>query len=55
MAVDEIDTKKFRDNVTVNGIMSHERSLQAIANANGGTRASGTRATTCLPRTSRTA
>ena len=42
MAVDEINTKKFRDNVTVNGIMSHQRSLQAIANANGGTRASGT-------------
>jgi Zn-dependent M28 family amino/carboxypeptidase len=42
MAVDEINTKKLRDNVTVSGIMSHQRSLQAIANANGGTRASGT-------------
>jgi len=42
MAVDEVNTKKLRDNVTVNGIMSHQRSLQAIANANGGTRASGT-------------
>jgi Zn-dependent M28 family amino/carboxypeptidase len=42
MAVDEVNTKKFRQDVTVNGILSHERSLQAIANANGGTRASGT-------------
>jgi hypothetical protein len=28
--------------VTVGGIMAHERALQSIANANGGTRASGT-------------
>ncbi len=42
MAVDEINTKRFRDAVTVNGIMGHERALQTIANANGGTRASGT-------------
>jgi Zn-dependent M28 family amino/carboxypeptidase len=42
VAVDEINTKKFRDNVTVNGIMSHQRAFQSIANANGGTRASGT-------------
>jgi Zn-dependent M28 family amino/carboxypeptidase len=42
MAVDEIDTKKFRDDVTVSGILGHERALQKIANDNGGTRASGT-------------
>ena len=41
-AVDEINTKKLRDAVTVNGILSHERVLQRIANQNGGTRASGT-------------
>jgi hypothetical protein len=28
--------------VTVGGILGHERALQSIANANGGTRASGT-------------
>ena len=28
--------------MTVNGILQHERAFQAIANANGGTRASGT-------------
>ena len=32
----------LRDAVTVNGILSHERALQRIANQNGGTRASGT-------------
>ena len=32
----------LRDAVTVNGIMAHENALQAIADANGGTRASGT-------------
>ena len=42
LAVDEVNTKKFRQDVTVNGIMAHERALQSIANANGGTRASGT-------------
>jgi Zn-dependent M28 family amino/carboxypeptidase len=42
MAVDDVNTKKFRQDVTVNGIMSHEKALQSIANANGGTRASGT-------------
>jgi Zn-dependent M28 family amino/carboxypeptidase len=42
LAVDEVNTAKFRKDVTVNGIMSHERALQSIANANGGTRASGT-------------
>ena len=41
-AVDEINTKKLRQNVTVNGILQHERQLQRIANMNGGTRASGT-------------
>ena len=40
--LDEVNTKKLRDAVTVNGMMQHERALQAIANANGGTRASGT-------------
>ena len=42
MAVDEVNTSKFREDVTVGGIMAHERALQSIANANGGTRASGT-------------
>ncbi len=41
-AVDEVNTKRFRDAVTVNGIMGHERVLQRVANDNGGTRASGT-------------
>ena len=41
-ALDEVNTKKLRDGVTVNGILQHERALQAIANANDGTRASGT-------------
>jgi Zn-dependent M28 family amino/carboxypeptidase len=41
-AVDEINTQKLRDAVTVAGIMRHERALQRIANENGGTRASGT-------------
>jgi Zn-dependent M28 family amino/carboxypeptidase len=41
-AVDEVNTKRFRNAVTVGGIMSHERALQRIANRNGGTRASGT-------------
>jgi Zn-dependent M28 family amino/carboxypeptidase len=41
-AVDEVNTSKFRQHVTVGGIMAHERALQSIANANGGTRASGT-------------
>jgi Zn-dependent M28 family amino/carboxypeptidase len=40
--LDEINSKKLRDAVTINGMMQHERALQAIANANGGTRASGT-------------
>ncbi len=41
-AIDEINTLRLRNAVTVNGILGHERALQAIANANGGTRASGT-------------
>ncbi|MDA0168369.1 M28 family metallopeptidase [Solirubrobacter taibaiensis] len=40
--LDEVNSKKLRDAVTVNGILQHERALQAVANANGGTRASGT-------------
>ncbi len=42
VAVDEINTKKLRNAVTVGGILSHERVFQRIANQNGGTRASGT-------------
>jgi Zn-dependent M28 family amino/carboxypeptidase len=41
-AVDEINTKRLRDAVTVNGILGHQRALQRIATANNGTRASGT-------------
>jgi Zn-dependent M28 family amino/carboxypeptidase len=41
-ALDEVNTKKLRDAVTINGILGHERALQRIANLNGGTRASGT-------------
>ncbi|WIM93710.1 M28 family metallopeptidase [Actinoplanes oblitus] len=40
--MDEINTKKLRDAVTVSGILGHERVLQRIATQNGGTRASGT-------------
>jgi Zn-dependent M28 family amino/carboxypeptidase len=36
------DTTALRNAVTVAGIMEHEAALQAIASANGGTRASGT-------------
>ena len=36
------DTTALRNAVTVAGVMEHEQALQAIANANGGTRASGT-------------
>jgi len=39
---DDVNTKKLRKAVTVNGIMKHERQLQTIANNNDGTRASGT-------------
>ena len=41
-AVDQVDTTKIRNAVTVNSILAHERVLQRIANQNGGTRASGT-------------
>ena len=41
-ALDQVNTKKLRDAVTVNGILGHERALQRIANMNDGTRASGT-------------
>ncbi|GAA1028586.1 aminopeptidase PaaP [Virgisporangium ochraceum] len=40
-AVDDVNSKKLRDAVTVNGILAHERVLQRIANQNGGNRASG--------------
>jgi Zn-dependent M28 family amino/carboxypeptidase len=36
------DTTALRNAVTVAGLVEHEAALQAIANANGGTRASGT-------------
>lgn len=41
-AVDDINTDKLRQAVSVGGIMTHERVLQRIANNNDGTRASGT-------------
>ncbi|MGL5909373.1 MAG: M28 family metallopeptidase [Phycicoccus sp.] len=41
-AVDEVNTAKLRKAVTVNGILAHQRAFQRIADANGGTRASGT-------------
>jgi Zn-dependent M28 family amino/carboxypeptidase len=40
--VEEVNTAKLRKAVTVNGILAHERAFQRIANANDGTRASGT-------------
>jgi Zn-dependent M28 family amino/carboxypeptidase len=40
-ALDEVNTKRLRDAVTVSGILRHERALQSIANLNGGTRVSG--------------
>jgi Zn-dependent M28 family amino/carboxypeptidase len=40
-ALDEVNSKRLRDAVTVNGILRHERALQFIANASGGTRVSG--------------
>src|SRR5262245_28539358 len=36
-----IDTSALRNAVTVAGILGHEQALQAIADANGGTRAAG--------------
>ena len=41
-AVDEINTARLRQAVDVNGMLTHARVLQRIANENGGTRASGT-------------
>ena len=41
-AVDDVDTSRLRDAVTVGGIMAHQRVFQRIANQNDGTRASGT-------------
>jgi Zn-dependent M28 family amino/carboxypeptidase len=41
-AVDDVNSKKLRDAVTVNGILAHLRVLQRIANENDGTRVSGT-------------
>jgi Zn-dependent M28 family amino/carboxypeptidase len=42
IAVDQVNTKRLRDAVTIGGVLSHERVLQRIANDNDGTRASGT-------------
>jgi len=36
------DSQALRDAVTVEGILEHEEAFQAIADANGDTRASGT-------------
>ena len=41
-ARDSYDSKAIRKAVTVENILKHEQALQAIADANGGTRASGT-------------
>ena len=41
-AAPEIDSSALRDAVTVDGIREHQAALQEIADANGGTRASGT-------------
>ena len=51
-ALDQVNTNPLRKAVTVNGMLRHERALQAIANANMGTRVSGTAATTRRPTTS---
>jgi Zn-dependent M28 family amino/carboxypeptidase len=37
-----VDSTELRDAVTVEGVREHQSALQAIADANGGTRASGT-------------
>jgi hypothetical protein len=42
LALDEINTQRLRNAVTVSGILAHERVLQRIADQNSGTRASGT-------------
>lgn len=41
-AIDPVDSRSLRKAVTVNGLLQHEREFQRIANANEGTRASGT-------------
>ena len=41
LALDEINTTRLRNAVTVGGILGHERVFQRIANQNDGTRASG--------------
>ena len=41
-AVDRVNTSKLRRGVTTGGILEHMRTLQRLANANGGTRAAAT-------------
>jgi len=41
-ALDTVNSERLRREVTVGGILAHQRVLQRIANNNGGTRASGT-------------
>ena len=41
-AVDKVNTNELRQGVTTAGIMEHANAFQAIANANGGTRAAAT-------------
>jgi hypothetical protein len=38
----DTDTSKLREKITVKAIMKHLKTLEGIADANGGTRASGT-------------
>ena len=45
-AAPDVDTTALQDAVTVDGIREHQQELQDIADANGGTRASGTPGTT---------
>ncbi len=41
-AIDKTNTQKLRKGVTLEGVLEHERALQAIANENDGTRAAAT-------------
>ncbi len=41
-AIDTVSTKELRKAVTLDGVLEHERNLQAIATANGGNRAATT-------------
>lgn len=41
-AIDEVDSKKLRKGVTLEGLLEHERALQKIAITNGGNRAATT-------------